>query len=171
MNLRSIELLARTGVSRREMLGTLARWTAPTVLTLTLATRRAAAVSCPPCTRQTGNHCRACNMNQILNCQCEPCLGPPYCSGAPLNAVMQPSASGAPLVPAPGSAPGAQVSPYFGSGAKSAVPNPFRSPLERSPFSAVPFGGSRPYGTPRDNLRGRPRTLFDRLRADQRRPF
>jgi hypothetical protein len=172
MSVRVIGLALGAGVSRREMLGTLARWTAPTVLTLTLATRRAAAVSCPPCTTRTGNRCRACTMNQILNCQCEPCLGAPYCSGAAATATMQPSVSGgAQILPAPGSAPGAQLSPYLGGGPAPAVPNPFRSPASRSPFSSTPYGGSRPYGVTRDSLPGRPRTLFDRLRADQRRPF
>jgi hypothetical protein len=154
------------------MLGTLARWTAPTVLTLTLATRRVAAASCPPCTRRTGNHCRACTMNQILNCQCEPCLGAPYCSGGARAAAVQPSVSGgAQVMPSPGGASGAQLSPYFGSGVRPSPANPFQSPTSRSPFSSVPYGGSRPYGVPRDSLSGRPRTLFDRLRADQRRPF
>jgi hypothetical protein len=171
MNLRTIGLLAGAGVSRREMLGTLARWTAPTVLTLTLATRRAAAASCPPCTKRTGNRCRACTMNQILNCQCEPCLGAPYCSGGPLAAVAQPSLSGTgQILQAPGGA-SAPLSPYLGGGSTPSVPNPFQSPLQRSPFSSVPYGGSGPYGVPRDSLLGRSRTLYDRLRADQRRPF
>jgi len=174
MNVRSIGLLTGGGVSRREMLGTLGRWTVPTVLTVALATRRAAAASCPPCTRPTGGRCRACTMNQILNCQCEPCLGAPYCSGG--AAVMQPSVSGGQILQAPGGAPGAasgalELSPYLRRGLTPPGANPFRSPIQRSPFSSVPYGGSRPYGLPRDSLLGRPRTLYDRLRADQRRPF
>jgi hypothetical protein len=174
MNIRTIGLLTGAGVSRREMLGTLARWTVPTVLTLTLATRRAAAASCPPCTKRTGGRCRACTMNQILNCQCEPCLGAPYCSGG--AAVIQPSVSGGLIQAAPGGAPGAAgsgpvLSPYFGRGLTSPGANPFQSPIQRSPFSSVPYGASRPYGLPRDSLPGRSRTLYDRLRADQRRPF
>lgn len=69
------------GMDRRELLSALARWTVPTVVTLSLATRTAQAASCPPCTRkQPSGACRACTMNQMLNCQCEPCLGPPYCA-------------------------------------------------------------------------------------------
>lgn len=177
MNLRSIGLLAGGAVSRREMLGTLARWTAPTVLTLTLASRRAAAASCPPCTRRTGGRCRACTMNQILNCQCEPCLGAPYCAGG--AAVVQPSVSGTgQILQAPrgasglgsGGLPGAGPTPYPGGGLTRPGTNPFQSPLQRSPFSA-PYGGARPYGVPGDSVVGRPRSLYERLRADQRRPF
>jgi len=69
------------GMDRRELLSALARWTVPTVVTLSLATRTAQAASCPPCTKkQPSGSCRACSMNQMLNCQCEPCLGPPYCA-------------------------------------------------------------------------------------------
>jgi len=76
------------GMTRRELVSALARWTVPTVLTLSLGARAAyAAASCPPCTKKVGGVCRACTMSQILNCQCEPCLGPPYCkSGSPTSA-------------------------------------------------------------------------------------
>ena len=78
--------------TRREMVAALARWTVPTVLTLSLATRSAyAAASCPPCTKNTGGRCRACTTSQQLNCQCEPCLGPPYCPAPGGVAPMQPS--------------------------------------------------------------------------------
>jgi len=173
MNMRSIGLLTGASVSRREMLGALVRWTAPTVLTLTLATRRAAAASCPPCTKRSGGRCRACTMNQILNCQCEPCLGAPYCAGG--AAVQQALPSGQ-IMQAPGGPPGisggvSQFSPYSGRGLTSPGTNPFQSPIQRSPYTSVPYGGYRPFGLPRDSLPGRPRTLYERLRADQRRPF
>ena len=81
------------GMSRRELVSALARWTVPTVLTLSLGTRAAyAAASCPPCTKKVGGVCRACTMSQILNCQCEPCLGPPYCPGSGLTSPYRPSA-------------------------------------------------------------------------------
>lgn len=73
-------------VTRREMLAALARWSAPTVVTLALGARAAQAASCPPCYKRSGATCKACSVSQILNCNCEPCLGPPYCSsgsGAP----------------------------------------------------------------------------------------
>lgn len=91
-------------LSRRELLGALARWSVPTVVTVALGTRPllAQAPSCPPCTKRSGGKCRSCSVSQTLNCQCEPCLGPPYCTGAP-----SPSMVGAPGVPgAPGSSPG-----------------------------------------------------------------
>ncbi len=164
MSVRSVGVGSNGGLSRREMLAALARWTAPTVLTLALAPRRAAAASCPPCTRLTGGRCRACTMNQILNCQCEPCLGAPYCAGGARAALMQPSVSGGnPFLQAPGGVPGAgaPLSPYGGRA----------NPFARSPFSSTPYGPARPYGVARDSLGVRPRTLYDRLRSDQRRPF
>ncbi len=49
------------GMTRRELVSALARWTVPTVLTLSLGTRAAyAAASCPPCTKKVGGVCRAC---------------------------------------------------------------------------------------------------------------
>lgn len=78
--------------TRREMLAAVARWAVPTVLTLSLATRSAYAVaSCPPCTKKVSGKCRACTTSQILNCQCEPCLGPPYCPPPGPVSPMQPS--------------------------------------------------------------------------------
>ena len=76
------ERRAPAAMTRREMVSALARWTVPTVVTLSLATRSAYAASCPPCTKKVGGACRACTVSQILNCQCEPCLGPPYCSSS-----------------------------------------------------------------------------------------
>lgn len=68
------------------MVSALARWSVPTVVTLALSARGAQAASCPPCYKKSGATCRACSVSQILNCNCEPCLGAPYCSsgsGAP----------------------------------------------------------------------------------------
>lgn len=84
------------GMTRRELVSALARWTVPTVLTLSLGARAAHAASCPPCTRKVGGVCRACSMTQILNCGCEPCLGPPYCPTVP-SSVFRPSAPNASL--------------------------------------------------------------------------
>jgi len=151
----SAPLAKATGtVSRRELLGSLARWSVPTVLTIALATRTAAAASCPPCQKKTGGKCKACTMNQILNCQCEPCLGAPYCSGgarAPTAGLQGAQAS--PLARNPQARPLFELNP---------------NPLYPSPYQASPFG--RPYGAPRDTLSARG-SLYDRLRSDQRRPF
>lgn len=82
------------GMTRRELVSALARWTVPTVLTLSLGARAAyAAASCPPCTKKVGGVCRACTMSQILNCQCEPCLGAPYCPNGPRTSVFRPAPS------------------------------------------------------------------------------
>ena len=83
-------------MSRREMVAALARWTVPTVLTLSLGVRSAmAASSCPPCTRKKpqspGGVCRACTVNEILSCNCEPCLGAPYCPSGSGVAPMRPT--------------------------------------------------------------------------------
>ncbi len=80
-------------MTRREVVAALARWSVPTVVTLSLATRSAYAASCPPCTQKVGGVCRACTVSQILNCQCEPCLGPPYCGGTASPFRPAPSAS------------------------------------------------------------------------------
>lgn len=185
-------------VSRREVLSALARWTVPTVLTLSLGARVAQAViSCPPCTKNVGGKCKACSMNQILNCQCEPCLGSPSCSPA---AQLSPGAlqsrgpgfvptgvqppGGAPLgvrVPgARGGSPGAEASPLV----PGWRPQPRRGPDFSSPF-ALPsdslFGSSSrrglnrrgsPYGLPRDRSPFGGGGLYDRLRQDpnRRRP-
>jgi hypothetical protein len=185
VNLRTLELLAGGGLSRREMVAALVRWTVPTVLTITLGARKAlAAPSCPPCTKRSGGRCAACTINQILNCQCEPCLGAPYCVGGVRAPTAQPLGS---MSNVPGQS---GVSGYSGPGTSSQIDplnalrrqqrlqsdNPFdlnKSPILRSPFSPSPFGASRPYGRfPGDTaLRARPRGLYDRLRPDERRPF
>lgn len=148
-------------LSRRAMLAALARWSVPTVLTIALAARPAAAVSCPPCTRKIGGRCRACTTNQILNCNCEPCLGPPYCAGA-AAAFSEPR--GALTLPPEGTT---RTSPLFDLETNPLGTSPFRtSPFGRNPYTA------RPYGVPRDSLLQRQRGgLYDRLRTDQRRPF
>jgi len=68
-------------VDRRAMLATMVRWTVPTVATIVLSARPLQAkASCPPCQRKQGQSCKPCQVNQIMQCQCEPCLGPPYCT-------------------------------------------------------------------------------------------
>lgn len=154
----AFESLAGT-VSRRELLGSLARWSVPTVLTIALAARTAAAASCPPCTKKTGGKCKACTMNQILNCQCEPCLGAPYCSnGARVSAQPQ----GVFQAPQSGTVP---TNPL------DVTRSPLYSPLQTSPFGQSPYRAARPYGLPRDTVSSSRGGLYDRLRADQRRPF
>jgi hypothetical protein len=72
-------------ITRRKLLGAAARWSVPTVVTLTLGSKvLQAQASCPPCQRKTGPSCKACQLNQMMNCNCEPCLGPPYCAGSSL---------------------------------------------------------------------------------------
>jgi hypothetical protein len=171
-------------VSRREMLGALARWTVPTVLTMTLVTRQAqATASCPPCTQKTGGRCRACSMNQILNCQCEPCLGAPYCSNGVYAPVARPGAMTAPYS---GLVPGGAASPLSPSPSSPGLMNPFyrtlrdrpafsgRNPFDLPPGSALPrspFGGLRSTGVPLDTLPRSRGGLYERLRPDARRPF
>jgi len=148
-------------VSRRELLGSLARWSVPTVLTIALAARTAAAASCPPCTKKVAGKCKACTMNQILNCQCEPCLGAPYCSGGVRAPAAQPSGSG--TSPTSGLAPSNPL--------MDLNENPFASPFQASPFNRGLYAPARPYGIPRDTLPTTRGGLYDRLRPDQRRPF
>ncbi len=175
MSLRTLGLLSG-GVSRREMLAALARWSVPTVLTMTLITREArAAASCPPCTKKTGGVCRACTMNQILNCQCEPCLGAPYCANGARASVSRP---GAMTAPSSGLVPGGTPSPLSPSNPDLLSPY-FRTLRNQpafsgqNPFDRRPgaFGGSGLLGVPADTgLRSRG-GLYDRLRPDARRPF
>ena len=154
----------RGGVTRREILAALARWSVPTVVTLTLGARAAhAAASCPPCTRKVGGVCRACTMSQILNCQCEPCLGPPYCPGAAPTSTFRP-APNAPFGGEPAPAGERALDTYLRQ----------RAARERSPFA--PGLGGRPDSGLGGVLRapyGRtpgPRSLYDRLRPfDERR--
>jgi hypothetical protein len=172
------------GLTRREVLSTLARWTAPTVLTLSLAARPAQAASCPPCTRKVGGVCRACTVSQILNCQCEPCLGPPYCTG---------TTPASPFRPAPNASLGGSLGGPAPAGQRAVETwlrqraarerNPFLPGLGGrsgfgargdSLFGATPRGA---YGRPLFPLGGRPtdrspgsRSLYDRLRSfDERR--
>jgi hypothetical protein len=147
------------GIDRRELLSALARWTVPTVVTLSLATRAVQAASCPPCTkRQPSGACRACTMNQMLNCQCEPCLGPPYCSSA--------------ITPQPGWAPPALSQQSPGSTGFGGARGPGENVLDalrrrralaqqEDPF-ASPFSRRR-YGVPTDSIfRSTPRNPYGR---------
>ncbi len=106
---------AAGGMDRRELIAALARWSVPTVVTLSLGARALHAASCPPCTKRTGGTCKACSTSQILNCQCEPCLGPPYCAAA------------VPAPPAFQSAPGAG-SPGGGAAAPGGSQGGFGTP-------------------------------------------
>lgn len=174
----------RTGLgdlSRREMLSALARWTAPTVLTLSLGARTAyAAASCPPCTKNTGGKCKACATRDILRCDCEPCLGPDYCSGSGVAPTSPSMAS--PL------GAGGQATPQ-GRELLNAIRSRRGSDLGTSPFGRSPFsradstfgGSSTPFGrTPSsaspEALRLRRQaaarqSLYERLRdPDVRRP-
>jgi hypothetical protein len=141
-------------LSRRELLGAAARWSVPTVVTLTLGSKvLQAQASCPPCQRKTGNTCRACQLNQMMNCNCEPCLGPPYCAGSSsLVAPSSPSTS----VRAPGSQPLSQ------QGTTDAQRQQLYLEIQRQrarqqtdPVSQNPFG-----------QRQQSPGLYDRLRPD-----
>lgn len=156
-------------VSRREILGTVARWTVPTVVTMTLGARvLEAKASCPPCQRKVGAACRACTISQMLNCSCEPCLGPPYC------AAVGPVA---PAIPGGGTStfvPGQQpiLKPEPGSASMSGGLTPYqrmmrdRARAARDPFRQPVFDD--PFGA-----RKAEPGLYDRLRPDttqRRRP-
>jgi len=173
-----------TGVSRRELLGSVARWSVPTVLSLTLGARALeAAPSCPPCTRRSGGKCKACSVSQILNCQCEPCLGAPYCSSPAAAAPAFGQSSPLPGVSAPGQASpsgqnGQNGPPGFGGLGSGGYDNGGgynRSPATglRGPTSANPLGSST-FGTPfQTDSRYRPiggnpfdNGLYGRLRGD-----
>lgn len=179
------------GMTRRELVAAVARWSVPTVLTLSLGARAAyAAASCPPCTKKTGGRCRACTMSQILNCQCEPCLGPPYCTAPGAAAAFQPT-SGTSRFGASGSSGGANSTQDLYSAlrrrqAATESASPFATPFGRSPFgsradsllggrSRNPFGSSGLLSPDARRLRERSqatRGLYDRLREfdDRRRP-
>jgi hypothetical protein len=155
-------------MTRRELLDTLARWTVPSVVTITLGARGLAAASCPPCQRKQGATCRACTVNQMLNCQCEPCLGPPYCSAVGPVAPVQPrmGSGGAltePYQPAPPSAlppsglrTPATVAPRPGT--------PLRDPFGRQVAPRDPFG--RPMAVPTTPRDPAAQGLYQRLRPD-----
>ena len=129
---------ASSELTRRELLGALARWTVPTVVSITLGARvLEAKASCPPCQKKVAGVCRACSVSQILNCQCEPCLGPPYCSAVGPAAPAQPGAlmQQAPSRNAPGQAPGVSQSPSLTpSYGRPTSRDPFAQPLYRDPF-------------------------------------
>ena len=165
------------GMTRRELVSARARWTVPTVLTLSLGARSAyAASSCPPCTKKVGGKCKACTVSEMLNCKCEPCLGPPYCSGAGPTSAFRP-------------APNASLDQGLNGPAplgRQALENYLRqraNRLDQNPL--LPGFGSRPgFGTRADSIArgpfgrtllspGRrpsaPRGLYDRLRPFERR--
>ena len=159
------------GVSRRELLTTLARWSVPTVVTITLGARvLEAKSSCPPCTKRTAGKCKACTVSQILNCQCEPCLGPPYCTvagGAPSASLSRPlsPSSGAlssPLGPSrtplggPSAARQEALDRYLTGASRTRTIDPLRAPLYSNPF-----------GLRADSANRRPTGLYERLRTDQ----
>jgi hypothetical protein len=138
-----------------------ARWSVPTVVTITLGARPLAAVSCPPCTKMSGGKCRACTISEILNCNCEPCLGPPYCTGGSASVSGAPGrvSGGGVRVPtgatSPGRAPAqggadAWLEPLLRR--QERRPNPFTEPLYRDPFGLekAPSGGPGLY----ERLRG-----------------
>jgi len=152
-------------MTRRELLDTLARWSVPTVVTITLGARGLAAASCPPCQKKQGGVCRACTLSQILNCQCEPCLGPPYCSAVgPVAPAQSRMGSG-----------GAMTQPYQAPAPPSALPPSLQQPGFGTPSPApapAPFGQYQPrdpFGRPMNPTMPRnPATqgLYQRLRPD-----
>ena len=161
--------------SRREMLGTLARWTVPTVATMTLGARvLEAKASCPPCQKKVGTVCRACTVSQMLNCSCEPCLGPPYCTAVGPSAPATPGGTGSTYIgpgntvysrtPVPGSAPTPGSTPSF---------TPYQQMMrERARQARDPFNTrlyQDPFGASSNQ---QPSGLYDRLRPDttRRRP-
>ena len=153
----------RPALSRRAMVGTVARWTVPTVVTITLGAKALEAkASCPPCQKKVSGLCKACTVSQMVNCQCEPCLGPPYC------AAVGPSApSFNSQAPAPGSQPLGPQQPGQSSQTpggltplqqlqnqrSQAARDPFNQPLYHDPFGA----DRRPMNEP---------GLYERLRPD-----
>jgi hypothetical protein len=155
-----------TGVSRRDMLNAVARWTVPTVVTLTLGARiLEAKASCPPCQKKVGATCRACTISQMLNCSCEPCLGPPYCAAVgpvapavPLTSAPQAPGSQSLVRPQPGASGAPSMSPYLQSQREQALRqrDPFRQPVYTDPFGAQ----RRDQPTP---------GLYQRLRPDSSR--
>ncbi len=171
----------QSDLTRRELVGALARWTVPTVVTITLGSRSLLAMvpSCPPCTKRTAGKCKACSVSQILNCQCEPCLGPPYCTGAGpggSSSASAPPSLGAPQTGGQAGRPGFSI-PQIGGGryyddARLGAPrtgstlrgytgsDPLSAPLYRDPFAAE--RRYRGLGTsPFEN-----NSLYGRLRAD-----
>jgi hypothetical protein len=149
--------------SRREMLGTMARWTVPTVLTMTLGARvLEAKASCPPCQKKAGVVCRSCTVSQMLNCSCEPCLGPPYCSAVGPVAPMRSEGQ----TRAPGSQPILREGPGTTQGGLTPYQQMMRDRARaaRDPFRNRPMYDD-PFGARKNELRN-PTGLYDRLRPD-----
>lgn len=161
-------------VSRRELLGAVARWSVPTVVSITLGAKvLEAKASCPPCQRKQGQSCKACSVSQMLNCNCEPCLGPPYCSpvgalNADPNAMRAPGSQPLPGQPSTPSTSGSRLDTYNQLQRQRARQqnDPFSQPLYRDPFGV----DRSPYGRPQTPQQP---GLYDRLRPDttsRRRP-
>ena len=146
-----------SAVSRRELLGTLARWSVPTVVSITLGARvLEAKATCPPCQKKVSGVCRACTVSQILNCQCEPCLGPPYCSAVGPSAPARPGALMQPSQ-GPGQS-GSQAPALTPSYGRPSSRDPFAQPLYRDPFGLEGTG----FSSKNPQTQG----LYQRLRPD-----
>lgn len=172
--------MAPPGISRRELVAAIARWSVPTIVTITLGVRvLEAKVSCPACTKRTGGLCKACAMNAILRCNCEPCLGAPYCT---TGTSFQ---RGGAAVPGSASAPGSQnAAPNpsyegrrgplglpggdFGSheDERSRKSSPFNQPTFSDPFATRPLNRkpAAPYTPTRPRTPSGQNSLYDRLR-------
>jgi hypothetical protein len=149
------------------MLGTVARWTVPTVVTMTLGARLLEAkASCPPCQKKVGATCKACSVSQMLNCQCEPCLGPPYCSAVGPVAPFQPG-----NLQAPGSQGLQGAAPGQGATGGTKPPNYLDIQRERQKAARDPFHQQLypdPFGMNRNRNDATP-GLYQRLRPDSAR--
>jgi hypothetical protein len=154
-------------IDRRALLGSMARWAVPTVVSITVGARTLQArSSCPPCRiRQppvTGT-CRPCTVNQMLSCNCEPCLGAPYCASPSLVAPGPQSQSL--QVPAPGGRsmdPGPYGSSLRVDARRDAL---LRLQAERRRAAARTELFPDPFGVERVNPATRPATpgLYERL--------
>ena len=162
-------------LSRREILGTMARWTVPTVLTMTLGARvLEAKASCPPCQKKIGLSCRACTISQMLNCSCEPCLGPPYCAAVGPVAPSNPGGAMNQTQLAPGTS--ILVKPGPGNAGPQGGLTPYqqmmrdRARAARDPFHQQLYDD--PFGAKNQNQLENRNGLYDRLRPDttRRRP-
>ena len=147
----------------------MARWTVPTVVTITLGARvLEAKASCPPCQKKVGGVCKACTISAMLNCQCEPCLGPPYCTAVGPAAPVNPN-----LTAAPGSQPLLRDAPGTSPAAPGALTPAQQLQLERSRSLRDPFSQPvyrDPFGS--DRRPTQPGSRAERLRPDSagRRP-
>lgn len=164
----STEPVKTPNPGRREILGAMARWTVPTVVTLTLGARvLEAKASCPPCQKKNGAVCKACTISQMLNCSCEPCLGPPYCAAVGPVAPMRPGNDALGATRAPGTQPILRDAPgqYGTPGGLTPYQQMMRDRARaaRDPFRQPTYDD--PFGTRKNDLRN-PSGLYDRLRPD-----